>query len=247
MRVNYARFFLPFEELYEQLKGNEIYSDNNDGLNIIRSNLKTMAFKAFYSFNPFRNSLNSDFIQVLKTLGSDKNLIVLKPDKGNGVVLLNRKDYQEKMMNILNDQSKFQRIDGDWLKIITKNEDKINRLLSKMKNNSDITENEYNAMYATGTVPGTLYGLPKVHKANNPLRPILSAIGTTGYNLAKFLLPFLAPLTVNSYTVKDSFSFVEEITTIQNSEEYIMASFDVTSLFTNIPLQETIGIATQLL
>ena len=116
-----------------------------------------------------------------------------------------------------------------------------------MKNNSDITENEYNAMYATGTVPGTLYGLPKVHKANNPLRPILSAIGTTGYNLAKFLLPFLAPLTVNSYTVKDSFSFVEEITTIQNSEEYIMASFDVTSLFTNIPLQETIGIATQLL
>jgi hypothetical protein len=244
-KLNYARFFLPFEELYEQLKDNKIYSDNNDGLNIIRSNLKAMAFKAFYSFNPFRNSLNSDFIQVLKSLSGDKNLIVLKPDKGNGVVLMNRKDYHVKMMSMLNDGSKFQRIDGDWLKIITKNEDKINRLLSKMKSNGDITEQEYNAMYATGTKPGALYGLPKVHKANTPLRPILSAIGTTGYNLAKFLLPLLSHLTVNNYTIKDSFSFVEEITTIPNSEEYIMASFDVTSLFTNIPLQETIGIATQ--
>lgn len=79
-----------------------------------------MAFMAFYSFNPFRKSPNSDFIQFLKTLSSDQNLIVLKPDKGNGVVLMNKKNYLEKMMSILNDESKFHRIDGNWLKIITK-------------------------------------------------------------------------------------------------------------------------------
>ena len=70
--------------------------------------------------------------------------------------------------------------------------------------------------------------------------PILSAIGTPTYNLAKFLAPILSPLTVSEFTVKDSFSFAEEI--IQQNCHCHMASFDVNSLFTNIPLDETIEI-----
>ena len=46
-------------------------------------------------------------------------------------------------------------------------------------------------MYATGTLPGILYGLPKIHKNGTPLRPIPSAIGTAGYKLAKFFVPLL--------------------------------------------------------
>ena len=89
-----------------------------------------------------------------------------------------------------------------------------------------------------------MYGLAKVRKpAKNgvpPFRPILSAIVTPTYNLAKFLVPILSPLTVGEFTVKDSFSFAEEITQ-QNCQCY-MASFDVNSLFTNIALDETIDI-----
>ena len=41
------------------------------------------------------------------------------------------------------------------------------------------------------------------------------------YNIAKFLVPFLQPLTINNYTVKDSFSFVDEITSLTtNSHNY---------------------------
>ena len=99
-------------------------------------------------------------------------------------------------------------------------------------------------MYVTGSQPGILYGLPKIHKPNVPLRPILSSIGTAGYALSKFFVPLLKPLTFNQYTVKDSFSFVEEITSIANINSYnTMVSFDVQSLFTNIPLVETINIA----
>ena len=43
-----------------------------------------------------------------------------------------------------------------------------------------------------------------------PFRPILSAIGTPTYALAKFLVPMLEPLTTNEYTVKDSFTFAEK-------------------------------------
>ena len=71
------------------------------------------------------------------------------------------------------------------------------------------------------------------------LRPILSAICTPGYNLAKSLIPILEPLTHNESTVKDSFSFAKEITNYDSS--LFMSSLVVESLFTNIPLKETIN------
>ena len=49
----------------------------------------------------------------------------------------------------------------------------------------------------------------------------------------------LEPLTHNKFTIKDSFSFAKDITTYDNS--LYMASLDVESLFTNIPLNETIN------
>ena len=63
--------------------------------------------------------------------------------------------------------------------------------------------------------PGIMYGLCKAGKdiIDNcpPFQPILSAINTSTYKLAKFLAPILKSLTSNEYTVKDSFAFAEEI------------------------------------
>ena len=92
-----------------------------------------------------------------------------------------------------------------------------------------------------------MYGLPKIHKENCPARPILSAIGTYNYKLAKFIVPILQPLIVGQYTVKDSFSFVSEITPFQEDGNLVMASFDVSSLFTNIPLDESVDLCVDLL
>ena len=66
-------------------------------------------------------------------------------------------------------------------------------------------------MYSSGSRPGTLYGLPKIHKLGNPLRPIVSSIGTFSYNLAKFLVPIISPLTKNEYTVENSYEFVDNL------------------------------------
>ena len=73
-----------------------------------------------------------------------------------------------------------------------------------------------------------------------PFRPILSAIGTPTYKIAKFLVPVLNCLTVNEFTIKDSFAFAKEI--VDQDSSLFMASLDVDSLFTNIPLDETINI-----
>ena len=74
-----------------------------------------------------------------------------------------------------------------------------------------------------------MYGLCKVHKDIidncSPFRPILSAINTPTYKLAKVLVPVLKSLTSNEYTVKDSFSFAEEI--VEQDSEFFMESLDV--------------------
>ena len=74
------------------------------------------------------------------------------------------------------------------------------------------------------------------------MRPILSATGAYNYNLAKWLEEKLKPLSINDYTITDAFAFADEIRTISVNEDDILVSYDVTSLFTNVPLSETINI-----
>ena len=92
-------------------------------------------------------------------------------------------------------------------------------------------------------MPGTMYGLCKVHKQQvRWLPPILANfIGfTDSYNLANALVPILNPLTKNEYTVKDSFQFTEEICELYPTLS--LSILDIDSLLTNILLDETIDI-----
>ena len=71
--------------------------------------------------------------------------------------------------------------------------------------------------------------MAKVHKPVtdrcSSLRPILSEISTPSYKPAKFLVPLLKPLTSNDYTIKDSFSFTEEVSSFDCA--HYMTSFDI--------------------
>ena len=93
-----------------------------------------------------------------------------------------------------------------------------------------------------------IYGLPKVHKEGTPVRPIMSAIGSSTHQLARELVRILKPLsgTTDSY-VKDSFAFMERIsqTTILKSDDLV--SFDVVSLCTRVLVDEALDVIPELL
>ena len=74
------------------------------------------------------------------------------------------------------------------------------------------------------------------------MRPILSATGTYNFNLAKWLEQKLKTLSVNEYKITGAFEFADEIRSIPMNAEDILVSYDVTALFTNVPLSETINI-----
>ena len=99
-------------------------------------------------------------------------------------------------------------------------------------------------MYPSSSAPARIYGTPKMHKFSSSdtfpkLRPIVSSIGTFNYDLARFLCDLLSPLVPNDYSCKDTFSFVSQIKNANLSRKFLV-SYNVTSLFTNIPLQEPI-------
>ena len=87
-----------------------------------------------------------------------------------------------------------------------------------------------------------LYGLPKTHKMKLAVRLILSATGTYNYKLAKWLDEKLKLLSVNDQTINDIFSFADDLHEMKIDEQDILVSYDVSSLFTNVPVDETIEI-----
>ena len=247
-KLDFYQYFLSFEKTVKSLVDYPLYGDEGSS-DVFKSSLKHFALTYYYSFDHFKcqDSRLTHYVKTLKNLAKDKSIIVLHPDKGNGIVLVDRINYVNKIEEIISDTSKFRPMNTDTLKMIFKLEDKLNRFLRTLKDQNVIDDTSYNNMLASGSQPGIMYGLPKVHKDGCPFRPILSAIGTHSYNLAKFLVSALNSITSNEYSLKDSFQFVNEVTTIKNANDYVMASFDVTSLFTNIPLDETIDIALRLL
>ena len=176
---------------------------------------------------------------ALKGLSANKDLIIQKSDKGNSVVLLNRNDYIKRLNEMLSDSSKFKKLNvkpGKEINFLLQQEDRLTNFLKKVKRS--ISEQLYKELYPRGSQPGIMYGLSKIHKPliNNfpKLRPILSAINTATYSWAKFFVLLLKCFTMNEYTLKDSFEFAKDI--INQNSNCFMASLDVESLFTNVPL-----------
>ena len=98
-------------------------------------------------------------------------------------------------------------------------------------------------LYPTGTKSPKFYGLPKVHKEGNPLRPIVSSIGSVSYETTKELSRILKPLVgKTTYHVKNKKDFIESIQDIELKSDECLVSYDVESLFTSVPIQPALTI-----
>ena len=78
-----------------------------------------------------------------------------------------------------------------------------------------------------------IYGVPKIHKANIPLRPIVDTIRSLTYFLATFLASLITPLVGKTDSfIKDSTHFTQFTHDIKLDSNDTLVSFDVVSLFT---------------
>ena len=150
--------------------------------------------------------------KIIDNISRNKDIILIKQDKGRGVLVLDRKHYIEKCLNIL-ELGQFKKLEKDPIKTI---ENKMQCPLRKIKTYFD--EKEHKKLYPTGSRPGLLYGTAKVHNLGKgeglnelTMRRIISNIGTATYETAKYLNSLLAPLEKSERSLLNAETFMKHI------------------------------------
>ena len=111
-------------------------------------------------------------------------------------------------------------------------------ILRSIKSEGRLEDHTYKKMYPTGASSPKLYWLPKIHKKDIPLRPIVSSQGSVSYGVAKELARILKPLFGNnSHKVNNSKEFADNIKKMRLEEGECIMSYDVAALFTSIPVK----------
>ena len=146
---------------------------------------------------------------------------------------------------LFSDKTKFQVLDKDpTLQSLNTVQNYLNTLFYR----GEISNDEKKSIRPKFAQIGRAHGLPKTHKKFEdltPFRPIIDFTNTPYYGIAKFIVNLFNPLTLNDFTVKDSFDAANKIQEISKElvdSGYKFVSFDVISLFTNVPLAKTIDI-----
>ena len=182
----------------------------------------------------------------LKRLIKNENIVIIPGDKDSCVVIMNKSDYVQKLQQMINE--------GIAKGIYAESQD---NTIDDLKHFNDFIKRHfkdykhYEKMRGSSNTPAQLYGTAKTHKFENisditvdslKFRPIIAQTGTFTYNTAQIISEYLKPLyTSNEYIIHNTQDFPKIIQNqpplIENEE---LVSYDVESLFTNVPIDETI-------
>ena len=186
-----------------------------------------------------KNNLTKEEKLGLKSLKENKEIVIQKADKGSAVVVMNSKDYLREGYRQLSDQNFYNKIDHDPT---PETSSKISQILLKMKQENHISEKNFEFLNPTDCQEGKFYLLPKIHKKGIPGRPICSSVNHPTARISQFVDAHIrdyVPKTA-SY-IRDTQDFITKLKEIDSVPEgAILATLDVTSLYTNIPNQEGI-------
>ena len=180
------------------------------------------------------NSLPRRYIKVLEGLAEDKTIIVTQADKGGGVIIMDSTQYLDKLNDLLADAETYEKMKPDFTK---EQSVSFNKKARKVFKQSDQGKKFIHLLEESPRSP-RLRGLPKVHKPGLPMRPIISGIGSAPHKLAKILAkPLTRALgTISGCHIRNTSDMMDQLKHINMSEKKLV-SFDVKSLFTNVPVE----------
>jgi len=182
--------------------------------------------------------MTSKEIAALKTLHNNKEIVIKKGDKGAGIVILDKNDYESKINIMLSDVNTYTNLTTDTTQTIKQNTD---LLITTLLNQEYINSKQLkNLTDYTAKCP-LFYGVPKVHKQGCPLRPIVSQMKGPTRKLNDLLDTYLKVAEEQiPYLLQDTTAFINLLNNKQNqlTPNSLLVTLDVVSLYTNIPHQE---------
>ena len=189
--------------------------------------------------------------EAIKTLGEDASCMVLTADKGVALVVMDKSQYVDECMALLDD-TKVYKPCRDTTKKLHRDVQEALWQLNRDHGTSRLSWwsiQYYNKLLLTGNSSPAprFYGLPKIYKANCPMKPIVSTCGTATYHLAKFLTRILQKFTgITPTFVKDSKGFSEYLRSVHLGKDEELVSFDISAFFTSVPVSTTLEVINQL-
>ena len=166
--------------------------------------------------------------------------MILPADKGKCLVVMDKEEYIEKMEEKLRDETTYQRIEKDPTNDI---KETLSKLLNKIKDEKQIDTKTFYRLQPTKAKIPRMYGLPKIHKENYPLREIVDSTGSVVKETDRYISKIIQKYTGKTqHFVKNSAHFVEMIKDLTVDEDEILVSYDVTALFPSVPQEEAIQI-----
>ena len=185
--------------------------------------------------NNNENNIPQRFISTIKSIKNDKNIHITKADKANSIVLINKNQYLEKMNLLLSDLETYIPLNKNPVEKLNND---FNSNLRKILNTE---KSEYIDKFKSrmSTLP-YMYGLIKTHKQGFPIRPIISTVGSASYKLSKYLVSILTPLvgTISNSNIKNNSDLIMKLNNCKPNYKFKLVSFDVTSLFTKVPIDD---------
>lgn len=173
--------------------------------------------------------------KALNELRENTDIIVKPADKGGAIVIQNISDYVVEAHRQLNNVDFYERLSGNPLEGFMKERDE---LLSNAMDNMWVTRNQYDFLNVVHPVTPVFYLLPKIHKRlqNPPGRPIVASRNSLCEPLSQFVDIVIKDIvkTLPSYIsdTRDVLKLLSDITVPDNA---YLVTFDVESLYTNIP------------
>ena len=137
--------------------------------------------------------------------------MILEPDKRQGIVLINKKNYYNSLERLFSHKIRFEVANDDpTLRNISAVQNYLNLLVSR----GETTKEQKKEMRPKFSQIGRVHDLPKKHNhfATLPsFRPIMDTTNTPHYGIDQFLVNSLNLLIQNEYSVKNSFEAVKKI------------------------------------
>lgn len=199
---------------------------------IIRAQATNTITNLTHKNNMESSLVNKWYNETKRFLRENDDLLILDSDKGAVTVIMEKTEYENKIQSIL-DSKDFKKIHRDPTSTI---QNTCNKLVSRLCDKGYITQQHAKEMKTYNSVCPRIYGNPKVHKTNNPLRPIISSTNSPMSKLSKLIADILKSAydTNNEYYIKDTFDFAHQINNFQLPNNHKLASFDVVNLFGNL-------------
>ncbi|KAK5650241.1 hypothetical protein RI129_001270 [Pyrocoelia pectoralis] len=188
-------------------------------------------------------------IKSLKQKIKEQELTFTYADKNAGLVILDNNTYIQKTEQFYKDNNitevkhnplnRFAKYTNNTLKHCEPTLQKLNTSAFKLK-------------VRNPTLPAS-YSLIKLHKANNPIRPITSSINSPVHKIAKFLNQLIKNKFryISKHSINNSLHLINTLDEFQRHHNktlgYTLHSFDIVNLYTNIPTHDTIKILTDYL